>query len=254
MRQGPAFTVCTQPPRVPSQPAQQYYVLAESACPYLPGRQERKLITELGDARGSAFYGLLSRAGFRRSHSFAYRPACSGCSACIPVRVAASAFTLSRSLRRVARANSALRAEEKPPRATLEQFQLFNCYIEVRHDDGEMEGMTFADYRGMVEHTHIDTRMIEFRDPDGQLVAACLADWLPDGVSAVYSFFDPALAGQGLGTYVVLWLIQAARDAGLSYVYLGYWIEQSPKMSYKTRFQPLEALGPNGWQPLAPSV
>lgn len=252
MRQGPAFTVCTQPAREPSQPAQQYYVLSESCCPYLPGRRERKLITELGDAQGAAFYGLLSRAGFRRSHSFAYRPACSGCSACVPVRVAACAFTSSRSLRRVARANAALRAEEKPPRATLEQFQLFNQYIEARHDDGEMDGMTFADYRGMVEHTHIDTRMVEFRAPDGKLVAACLADWLPDGPSAVYSFFDPALASRGLGTYMVIWLIQAAQDAELPHVYLGYWIEQSPKMSYKTRFRPLEALGPTGWYTLAP--
>lgn len=252
MRQDPAITVCTQPPREPSQPARQYYVLSETSCPYLPGRRERKIITELGNAQGTAFYGLLSRAGFRRSHSFAYRPACSGCSACIPVRVAARAFTPSRSLRRVARANAALRIEEKPPRATLEQYQLFNRYIEVRHDDGEMDGMTFADYRSMVEHTHIDTRMIEFRAPDGQLVAACLADWLPDGLSAVYSFFDPAVTSQGLGTYVVLWLIQAARDAGLPYVYLGYWIEKSPKMSYKMRFRPLEALGPSGWHILAP--
>jgi leucyl-tRNA---protein transferase len=252
MRQGPAFSVCTQPPHELDQPAQQYYVLRESNCPYLPGRRERKLITELGETQGTAFYGLLSRAGFRRSHGFAYRPACADCSACIPVRVAASAFEPSRSLRRVTRANESLRAEERPPKATLEQFRLFSHYIEARHDDGEMEGMTFADYRGMVEHTRIDTRLIEFRDISGRLVAACLADWLPDGPSAVYSFFDPSLVRRGLGTYVVLWLIQAARDAGLSYVYLGYWIENSPKMSYKTRFQPLEGLGPDGWRTLAP--
>lgn len=252
MRQGPAFTVCSQPPREPSQPAQHYFVLTESGCPYLPGRRERKLITELGDARGTAFYGLLSRAGFRRSHGFAYRPACSGCAACIPVRVAAGAFRPGRSLRRVARANAALHAEAGPPQATLEQYRLFSHYIGTRHDDGEMGGMTFTDYRGMVEHTRIDTRMIEFRNPSGRLVAACLADWLPDGPSAVYSFFDPALARHGLGTYMVVWLINAARDANLPYVYLGYWIEQSPKMSYKTRFRPLEALGPEGWRVLAP--
>jgi len=252
MRQGPAFTVCNQAPHEPSQPAQRYYVLAESCCPYLPGRRERKLITELGDTQGSALYGVLSRAGFRRSHGFAYRPACSGCSACIPVRVAASAFTPGRSLRRVVRMNAPLCAELRPARATLEQYQLFSHYIDARHDDGEMEGMTFADYRGMVEHTRIDTRMVEFRNEDGVLVAACLADWLSDGPSAVYSFFDPKLARSGLGTYMVVWLIQAARDAGLPYVYLGYWIEQSPKMSYKTRFRPLEALGPDGWHTLAP--
>jgi arginine-tRNA-protein transferase len=252
MRQGPAFTVCNQPPREPRQPAQQYYVLTESCCPYLPGRRERKLITELGKEQGTEFYGLLSRAGFRRSHGFAYRPACTGCTACVPVRVAAYAFNPSRSLRRIARANAALHAEQRPPRATLEQFQLFSRYIGARHDDGEMDGMTFADYRGMVEHTRIDTRMIEFRSENGRLVAACLADWLPDGPSAVYSFFDPAATQRSLGNYMVVWLIHAARDEGLPHVYLGYWIEQSPKMSYKTRFRPLEALGPDGWRTLAP--
>jgi len=252
MRQGPAFTVCTQPLCEPSRPAQQYYVLAESCCPYLPGRRERKLITELGDARGTEFYGLLSRAGFRRSHGFAYRPACAECTACVPVRVAVDGFNPGRSLRRVARANAGLRAEVRPPRATLEQYRLFSRYIGARHDDGEMDGMTFADYRSMVEHTRIDTRMIEFRGENGRLVAACLADWLPDGPSAVYSFFDPAAASRGLGNYMVLWLIQAARDDSLPHVYLGYWIAQSPKMSYKTRFQPLEGLGPDGWRVLTP--
>ncbi|MHA1600118.1 MAG: arginyltransferase [Alphaproteobacteria bacterium] len=237
---------------MPSKPAQQYYVLSESCCPYLPERRERKLITDLGDTRWSEFYGLLSRAGFRRSHSFAYRPACSDCSACIPVRVAAGAFTPSRSMRRIVRANASLRAEQRPPRATLEQYDLFIDYIGTRHDDGEMDGMTFADYRSMVEQTRIDTRMIEFRDENGRLVAACLADWLPEGPSAVYSFFDPALAQRSLGNYMVIWLIQAAQEAGLPYVYLGYWIEQSPKMSYKIRFQPLEALGPDGWRTLVP--
>lgn len=252
MRQGPAFTVCSQAPRNPSRPAQQYYVLAETSCPYLPGRRERKLITELGQSQGTEFYGLLSRAGFRRSHSFAYRPACANCSACVPVRVAAGAFAPSESLRRVARMNAALRADQRPARATLEQYRLFGRYIGARHDDGEMDGMTFADYRSMVEHTHIDTRMVEFRCEDDRLIAACLADWLPDGPSAVYSFFDPAAARRGLGTYMVLWLIQAARAAGLPHVYLGYWIAESPKMSYKTRFRPLQALGPEGWRIIEP--
>ena len=166
--------------------------------------------------------------------------------------MAAGAFTPGRSSRRVVRANAFLRAEQRPPRATLEQYDLFINYIGTRHDDGEMDGMTFADYRSMVEQTRIDTRMIEFRDENGQLVAACLADWLPEGPSAVYSFFDPALAQRGLGNYMVVWLIQAAQKAGLPYVYLGYWIEQSPKMLYKIRFQPLEALGPDGWRTLVP--
>jgi arginine-tRNA-protein transferase len=250
MRQGPAFTLCSQPAQEPSRPAQQYYVLTESCCPYLPGRRERKLITELGGGPNAADYSLLSRAGFRRSHTFAYRPACSGCSACIPVRVAARRFAPSRSLRRMARVNAALRAEEQPARATLEQYRLFTRYIGARHDDGEMDGMSFADYRSMVEHTRVDTRMVEFRNDSGRLVAACLADWLADGPSAVYSFFDPTMARRGLGTYMVLWLIEATRSAGLDYVYLGYWIAESPKMAYKIRFRPLEAFGPSGWQVL----
>jgi arginine-tRNA-protein transferase len=250
MRQGPAFTVCSQTPREPSQPARQFYVLAETNCPYLPGRRERKLITELGDGESTEFYGQLSRAGFRRSHCFAYRPACANCSACVPVRVAAAAFAPSSSLRRVERMNADVRAEQRPARATIEQHRLFSRYVAARHDDGEMDGMTFADYRGMVEHTRVDTRIVEFRDGNGNLLAACLADWLPDGPSAVYSFFDPAADRRGLGTYMVIWLIQAAQAAGLAYVYLGYWIAESPKMSYKIRFQPLEAFGPDGWRVL----
>jgi len=250
MRQGPAFTLCSHPAHEPSRPAQQYYMLTESCCPYLPGRRERKLITELGNGANAVDYSLLSRAGFRRSHTFAYRPACAGCAACIPVRVAARRFTPGPSLSRVARVNAALHAEELPARATLEQYRLFSHYIGARHDDGEMDGMSFADYRGMVEHTRVDTRMIEFRGDGGRLVAACLADWLADGPSAVYSFFDPALARRSLGTYMVLWLIEAARTAGLEYVYLGYWVEESPKMAYKIRFRPLEAFGPGGWKML----
>ncbi|TFG86569.1 MAG: arginyltransferase [Hyphomicrobiales bacterium] len=250
MRQGPAFTLCSQPAHEPSRPAQQYYVLTESSCPYLPGRRERKLITELGGGANGVDYSRLSRAGFRRSHTFAYRPACSGCAACVPVRVAARRLAPSPSLRRVARVNAALHAVQHPARATLEQYRLFCRYIGARHDDGEMDGMSFADYRGMVEHTRVDTRMVEFRGDDGRLVAACLSDWLADGTSAVYSFFDPASARLSPGTFMILWLIEATRSAGLDYVYLGYWIDESPKMAYKTRFRPLEAFGPSGWQVL----
>jgi arginine-tRNA-protein transferase len=229
-------------------PRQVYYVLAESACPYLPERRERKLITEVGGNDAEHHYSLLSRAGFRRSHNFAYRPACAHCVSCVPVRIDAARFEMSRSLRRVARLNGGLHAAEKPALATMEQYELFNRYIGSRHGDGEMAGMTLCDYRGMVEHSRIDTRMTEFRDADARLVAACLVDWLDDGPSAVYSFFEPALAKRSPGTYVVLWLVEAARAAGLPYVYLGYWIQDAPKMAYKTRFRPLEAFGPGGWR------
>jgi len=232
---------------------QVFYVLNETACPYIPGRRERKLITELRGADADRLYSRLSRAGFRRSHSFAYRPSCSDCAACVPVRVVASAFTPRRTLARVARLNRDLTAEILPPRVTEEQFRLFSRYLDARHGDGEMAGMTTRDYRSMVEDSFLDTRLIEFRDPHGRLVAACLADWLEDGPSAVYSYFDPALAQRSLGSYVVIWLIEEARRQGLPYAYLGYWIGASPKMAYKARFQPLEGLGPEGWQPLKPA-
>ena len=248
MKEGPTPVGFGKAADKTSLPEQVYYVLAESACPYLPGRRERKLITEVSGADASHRYSLLSRAGFRRSHHFAYRPACEGCAACVPVRVNAKRFAMTRSLKRVARLNAGLHVAEKTALATAEQYDMFNRYIASRHGDGEMAGMKLADYRGMVEHSRIDTRMVEFRDESARLAGACLVDWLGDGLSAVYSFFDPELERRSLGTHMVLWLIEAARSARLPYVYLGYWIQDAEKMAYKTRFQPLEAFGPAGWR------
>ena len=228
-------------------PRQTFYVLMETPCPYLPGRRERKLMTEIQGRHAVATYSGLSRAGFRRSHNFAYRPACNACSACVPVRVLAEQFKPSRSLRRVQTMNRALRVEERPPQATREQYALFNRYIQSRHGDGEMAGMTFQEYKSMVEETCLDTSISEFRDPDGQLVAACLTDWLEDGPSAVYSFFEPSVARRSLGNQTVLWLIESAQRRDQPHVYLGYWISDSPKMAYKIRFQPIQGLGPAGW-------
>ncbi len=230
---------------------QVYYVLAEGPCPYLPGRRERKLITELPRTPvkvATTCYSLLSRAGFRRSHQYAYRPACTGCSACVPVRVRAADFKASTSLKRIARTNRDLGAVDLPADPTEEQYELFGRYIQARHGDGEMAGMTELDYHGMVQHSRVETRIAEYRDPGGTLVAACLFDRLDDGISAVYSFFDPSLEGRSLGNYMVLWLIETAQIEARPYVYLGFWIEDSPKMAYKVRFRPIEALGPNGWK------
>lgn len=232
-------------------PRQTFYVLMETPCPYLPGQRERKLMTEIQGRQAVAIYSGLSRAGFRRSHNFAYRPSCTSCSACVPVRVLAGQFKLSRSLRRVRSMNKGLRVEERPSQATREQFALFNRYIRSRHGDGEMAGMNFEEYKGMVEETCLDTSVAEFREPDGTLVAACLTDWLEEGPSAVYSFFEPTLARRSFGNHMVLWLIEAAQRRGQPHVYLGYWIKDSPKMAYKTRFQPIEGLGPAGWQRLS---
>lgn len=227
-----------------------YHVLAETPCPYLAGRWERKLLTEIRGSEAKRHYSLLSRAGFRRSHHFAYRPACDGCQSCVPVRVAAAEFLPSASLRRTARKNADLKISNRPAIASEEQFRVFRSYILSRHGDGEMAAMAFDDYRCMVEQSDLESRLAEFRDPANTLIGACLLDWLEDGPSAVYSFFRPDAAWRGLGNFMVLWLIAEARRKGLPHVYLGYWIRETRKMAYKSRFRPLEALGPNGWQRL----
>jgi arginine-tRNA-protein transferase len=235
----------------PLGPLQNYYVLEPNLCPYLPGRIERKLLTEVSGPQAQRTYEALTLSGFRRSHRFAYRPACPHCSACIPVRVVVDRFAPGRSLRRILRANEDLSMTLTPGKATAEQFALFRRYIESRHGDGEMAGMTEQEYRDMVESSDIDTRLAEFRDPEGTLLAVCLLDWLSDGPSAVYSFFEPGETRRSLGTYVVLSLIEAATRKGAAHVYLGYWIERSRKMAYKTRFRPLEGLGAEGWRVIA---
>jgi leucyl-tRNA---protein transferase len=243
-----ACRVASRPPLMT--PLQHFYRTSALACPYLPGQVERKLITELAGRDAKPLYDDLCRAGFRRSHHLAYRPSCAGCSSCVPVRVAALGFRPTRSARRIARLNLDLVGRETEPRATGEQYRLFARYERSRHPGSEMAAMTFGDYRAMIEDSPIDTRLVEFRDDRGGLTGACLVDALDDGYSAVYSFFEPADTKRSLGTYMVLWLILRARIRALPYVYLGYWIADSDKMSYKTRFRPLEALGAQGWQAL----
>ncbi|CAA7618052.1 arginyltransferase [Magnetospirillum sp. UT-4] len=227
-----------------------FFTTAPLPCPYIAGRLERKIVTELNGPDADVLHEALSRAGFRRSHSIAYTPACPGCSACIPVRIVVGEFGPDRTMRRVSRANADLTAKKVPARATAEQYRLFSRYQEARHTGGDMALMGFYDYRSMVEDSPIDTYLVEYRRPDNALAAVCLADRMSDGFSAVYSFFDPDLSDRSLGTYVVLWLIGDALAANLPYVYLGYWIRESRKMSYKARFKPLEAFGPNGWRVL----
>lgn len=224
-----------------------FFVLRETPCPYLDGRHERKLVTELpvGD---TALYSELSRAGFRRSHRFAYRPACTACEACVPVRVPVAGFRPSRSQRRIANRNRDLATESVRARADSEQYELFLAYLQARHNDGEMAAMSYADYRAMVEDTVLSTRLLQLRDGGGRLRAACLVDWLDDGPSAVYSFFDPSEPERSLGTEIILRLIAETARHGLPHVYLGYWIAGSPKMAYKARFRPIEALTPQGWR------
>jgi leucyl-tRNA---protein transferase len=228
-------------------PVQQFFATAPVACPYIPARAERKLIVELGGSGTAQFYDDLSRAGFRRSHRFAYRPACRACAACVPVRIAVERFIHTRSTRRIRNADRDLAGALVPARATAEQFELFRAYQRGRHGDSEMASMNYGDYRGMVEDSPVRTRIAEFRDPSNRLVAASLVDLLDDGISAVYSFYDPQQKKQSLGTWSILWLVEACRRDGRPYVYLGYWIAESPKMAYKARFPALERLTANGW-------
>ena len=230
-----------RPPRRP----QFFYTTAPLPCPYLPGRTERKIVTELSGTEAEALHERLSRAGFRRSHNIAYAPVCPGCQACVPIRVVSEEFTPDRTQRRILRANADLTISEMPARATAEQFTLFQRYQKNRHADGDMAAMGYYDYRAMIEDTPISTGILEFRDAQDRLLGACLTDWLADGLSAVYSFFDTDEDKRSLGTFAVLWLIGRARSLGLPYVYLGYWVPESRKMAYKARFRP--AAGPNRW-------
>lgn len=227
---------------------QVFHVLPENPCPYLPGKKERKLFTDLAGPGSRRLYDLLSIAGFRRSHLYAYRPACRSCQACVPVRVRVADFSWSQSLRRIHRRNSDLIVSEEPARASLGQYRLFDRYVRHRHGDGDMAAMTWSDFQAMVEETVLDTRLVEFRTPDGALLGAILVDWLADGPSAVYSFFEPNEEARSLGSEMILWLVEEAEKRDLPYVYLGYWIEGSRKMAYKARFQPLEQLIDGQWR------
>lgn len=219
-------------------------------CPYLPGRLERRIVTELSGRDAAVLHDLLSVAGFRRSHDIAYAPACPNCSACKAVRVVAGDYRPNRSMRRVLNANADLRARDVRPVATDEQFALFAAYQAARHASGEMARMDAADYSALVEDSPVDTRLVEFRNGDDALLGCCLVDRLGDGLSAVYSFFDPALGRRSLGSLMILWAIRETRSLGLAYTYLGFWVAECSKMSYKSRFQPLEVHTPDGWVPL----
>lgn len=238
--------------------APQFYLTAPSPCPYLPGHEERKVFTHLVGDRAPALNDALTQGGFRRSQNIAYRPACEGCRACVSVRVVAGEFALKRSWARIRKANSDIIGNEVAPSPTSEQYSLFRRYLDSRHPDGGMADMSVLDYAMMVEDTHVATTMIEyrFRGPDtaingrgqGPLIATALTDVLGDGLSMVYSFFDPAYADRSLGTFMILEHIMRARKLGLPYVYLGYWVSGSTKMDYKAKFQPQERLGPRGWE------
>jgi leucyl-tRNA---protein transferase len=228
-----------------------FYTTAPLPCPYVTGRTERKVVTEIAGPGTEALHDRLSRAGFRRSHNIAYAPVCPSCQSCIPIRIPVATFQPGATLRRIAKANARVEGFVAAPRATAEQFQLFQRYQQARHGGGDMATMSFYDYRAMVEDTPVETFLAEFRDPDTRLISACLTDRLGDGLSAVYSFYAPTLEKRSLGTHAILWLIERARALGLPYVYLGYWVPESRKMAYKARFRPSEVLISGTWRTLS---
>jgi arginine-tRNA-protein transferase len=236
----------------------QFYLTAPSPCPYLPGRSERKVFTHLVGERAAALNDILTQGGFRRSQNIAYRPACDGCRACISVRCAVDGFVMTRSFKRVLARNGDIIGAANAASPSSEQYSLFRAYLDARHAEGGMADMSVLDYAMMVGDSHVETRVYEyrFRGPDsgitgrgdGDLIAAALTDVLADGLSMVYSFFDPDYADRSLGTFMILDHVARARRMGLPYVYLGYWVEGSRKMGYKRRFKPQEHLGARGWE------
>jgi len=228
-----------------------FFLTAESPCPYLPDRLERKVFTRIEMGEGPALNDALTHAGFRRSQAVLYRPACEGCDSCRSVRVDATHFDWKRRWRKILSKNTDLHVSTDSVEATSEQFDLMTRYLNSRHGDGDMVGMSFAEYAMMVEEGAQRTHVTEYRDEAGQLRACVLTDILKDGPSLIYSFFDPGQTKRSLGTFIVLDAIRQAEAAGFPYVYLGYWISGSPKMDYKANFQPLLVLTPAGWQPHA---
>ncbi len=228
--------------------APQFYLTAPAPCPYLPGRQERKVFTHLVGRRAGGLNDVLTQSGFRRSQTIAYRPACEACRGCVSVRVAVRDFVATRGFRRVVARNADISVGFVSARATVEQFVLFRAYVETRHGDGGMADMSFSDYQTMVEDSHVETSLAEYREKaSGRLLACCLTDRLSDGLSMVYSFYEPKLVQRSLGAFMILDHIARAKEMGLAHLYLGYWVEGSAKMAYKARFLPQERLGADGW-------
>ncbi|QPM89426.1 arginyltransferase [Pseudooceanicola algae] len=228
--------------------APQFYVTAPQPCPYLEGRMERKLFTSLQGDSAEQLNNSLSKQGFRRSQNVLYRPSCADCAACLSARIDVAAFQPSRSQRRVQNRNSQLERRASSPWATEEQYALFRRYLDSRHADGGMADMDVFEFAAMIEETPVRSRVVEYADQDNNLVAASLTDVLDDGVSMVYSFYDPTLERNSLGTYLILDHIEIAKSANLPYVYLGYWVPGSPKMGYKSRFSGLELYHGGNWE------
>jgi arginine-tRNA-protein transferase len=238
----------TSEPRDPPQ----FYLTSPAPCPYLPGKEERKVFTHLVGRRAAHLNDALTHSGFRRSQTIAYRPACDNCKACVSVRILCNEFQPGRTQKRVIARNADIAAAMGASRADAEQFALFRAYLDSRHSDGGMADMAMLDYAMMVEDSHVESRLVTYRlragDGKGRLIGCCLTDVLDDGLSMVYSFYDPAAPQRSLGAYMILEHVARARALGLPHLYLGYWVAGSKKMDYKAHYLPQQRLGPEGWK------
>lgn len=233
-----------------------FFLTAPSPCPYLPARDERKVFAHLPLSDGPSVNDALTQVGFRRSQNIAYRPACEACDSCISARIPVVDYVFSRSERRTLERNADISRHLVEAEATMEQFDLLRRYLLARHAEGGMADMTWPDYVAMVEDTAVRTHLIEYRLPPngagpGDLIACVLVDILGDGLSLVYSFYNPSFSKRSLGRFIILDHVLQARLATLPCVYLGYWVPGSPKMDYKAGFRPIEVLKPGGWTRLS---
>lgn len=215
-------------------------------CSYIPGQKARTLFMDPDAELNPELYSRLSRLGFRRSGRHVYRPHCDDCEACIPVRVDATAFSPRRRQKRIARRNTDLDVQSVKPGFNDERYALYERYIRARHSDGDMYPPSPEQFSEFLLSSWSATRFLEFRH-QGQLLAVAVTDEVEGGLSALYSFFDPDMSQRSLGVHAILWQIQAVRDKGLRYLYLGYWVRESQKMRYKIDYRPLEMLLGSRW-------
>lgn len=228
----------------------QFYVTAPQVCPYLDNQIERKLFTSLTGSNTQALNNALSTQGFRRSQNVLYRPSCADCSACLSARIPVANFSMTKSEKRVLRRNQKLTREIKTPWATSEQFELFKKYVSSRHDDGGMSGMSEAEFTSMVEETSVKTILVEYLNNQSEtkhIEAVSITDVIEDGLSMVYSFYEPDLLEFSLGKYMILDHINLAKEMNLPYLYLGYWVKGSKKMDYKSQYNPIEIFLNGSW-------
>lgn len=229
----------------------QFYLSSAYPCSYLPDRMARSLVATPNELVDTSVYSELIRLGFRRSGAHNYRPQCSRCRACVPVRLAVGEFRPGRAQRRAWKDHSGLSAAIRDLRYDPEHHALYLRYQSSRHTGGGMDQDDREQYERFLLQSHVDTHLVEFRDADALRMVSVI-DSVGDGLSSVYTFYDPGLPRASFGTYNILWQAELCRQLGLPYLYLGYWIEQSRKMAYKINFQPLEGLVDNAWQRLPP--